>query len=44
VIAAVNNEKIARTRDLDRIAKEQSRRWAITLVRGGQTITVQLGG
>ncbi|MGB9367461.1 MAG: Do family serine endopeptidase [Xanthobacteraceae bacterium] len=44
VIAAVNNEKVARTRDLDRIAKEQSRRWAITVVRGGQTITLQLGG
>ena len=44
VIAAVNNEKVTRTRDLDRLAKEQNRRWAITLVRGGQTITVQLGG
>ena len=44
VIAAVNNEKVTRTRDLDRVAREQSRRWAITLVRGGQTITVQLGG
>src|SRR5213075_2426602 len=44
VIAAVNNEKIARTRDLDRVAKETNRRWAITMVRSGQTITVQLGG
>jgi Do/DeqQ family serine protease len=44
VIAAVNNEKIARTRDLDRVAKESSRRWTIRLVRGGQTISVQLGG
>jgi Do/DeqQ family serine protease len=44
VIAAVNNEKIARTRDLDRVAKDQNRRWAITLVRGGQTLTVQFGG
>jgi Do/DeqQ family serine protease len=44
VIAAVNNEKISRTRDLDRIARESTRRWAITLVRGGQTLTVQLGG
>ncbi len=44
VIAAVNNEKIARTRDLDRVAKESNRRWAITVVRGGQTITLQLGG
>jgi Do/DeqQ family serine protease len=44
VIAAVNNEKVARTRDLDRIAKDSSRRWAITVVRGGQTINLQLGG
>jgi S1-C subfamily serine protease len=44
VIAAVNNEKIARTRDLERIAKESTRRWAITLVRGGQTVTVQFSG
>jgi len=44
VIAAVNNEKVTRTRDLDRLARESNRRWAITLVRGGQTITVQLGG
>ncbi|MGZ8325185.1 MAG: DegQ family serine endoprotease [Rhodoplanes sp.] len=44
VIATVNNEKVARTRDLDRIAKDSSRRWAITLVRGGQTISVQFGG
>ena len=44
VIAAVNNEKVARTRDLDRIAKDSSRRWSITVVRGGQTINLQLGG
>jgi len=44
IIAAVNNEKIAKTRDLDRIAKDATRRWVITIVRGGQTISVQLGG
>ena len=44
VIAQVNDEKIARTRDLERIAKESTRRWAITLVRGGQTVTVQFSG
>jgi len=44
VIAAVNDEKIARTRDLDRLAKDATRRWAITIVRGGQSITVNLGG
>ena len=44
VIATVNSEKVARTRDLDRIAKDSSRRWTITVVRGGQTINLQLGG
>ena len=28
----------------ERIAKESTRRWAITLVRGGQTVTVQFSG
>ena len=44
VIATVNNEKIERTRDLDRIVKDTTRRWAITIVRGGQTISVTFGG
>ena len=44
VISSVNDEKIARTRDLERIAKDSTRRWAITVVRGGQSITVNLGG
>jgi Do/DeqQ family serine protease len=44
IIAAVNNEKIERTRDLERAAKESVRRWAITIVRGGQQISVTFGG
>ena len=44
IIAAVNNEKIERTRDLERAAKEQARRWTITIVRGGQQISVTFGG
>jgi S1-C subfamily serine protease len=44
IIASVNNEKITRTRDLDRLAKDTTRRWAITVLRGGQTLTLQLGG
>jgi Do/DeqQ family serine protease len=44
VILQVNNEKIERTRDLDRVAKQQSRGWRITVVRGGQQISVQFGG
>jgi Do/DeqQ family serine protease len=44
VIAEVNGEKIARTRDLDRLAKERQRLWRITIVRGGQSISVTFGG
>jgi S1-C subfamily serine protease len=44
VIAEVNGEKIARTRDLDRAAKERQRLWRITIVRGGQQISVTFGG
>ena len=44
IIAAVNNEKILLTRDLERAAKEAARRWAITIVRGGQSISVTFGG
>jgi S1-C subfamily serine protease len=44
IVAAVNNEKIERTRDLERAAKESVRRWAITIVRGGQQISVTFGG
>jgi len=44
VIAQVNDEKIARTRDLDRVSKERQRAWRITIVRGGQAISVTFGG
>jgi len=44
VIASVNNEKIARTRDLDRIVKDATRRWTITIMRGGQTLSMTFGG
>ena len=44
VIAQVNDEKVARTRDLDRIAKERQRTWRITIVRGGKPISVTFGG
>jgi len=44
VIASVNNEKIARTGDLDRIATAGTRRWSITVMRGGQTLSMTLGG
>jgi S1-C subfamily serine protease len=44
VIASVNDEKIVRTRDLDRAARDSSRRWSITVIRGGQQISVRFAG
>jgi len=40
----VNNQKIARTSDLEKATREQVRIWRITLMRGGQQINVTLGG
>jgi Do/DeqQ family serine protease len=44
IILAVNNQKIARTSDLEKATREALRLWRITLVRGGQQINVTLGG
>jgi Do/DeqQ family serine protease len=44
IILAVNNQKIARTSDLEKATREPARIWRITLVRGGQQINVTLGG
>ena len=44
IILAVNNQKIARTSDLEKATREAVRLWRITLVRGGQQINVTLGG
>ena len=44
IILEVNNQKIARTSDLDKASKSSTRIWRITVVRGGQQINVTLGG
>src|SRR4029078_2312973 len=44
IILAVNDQKIAKTSDLDKAAKASARLWRITVVRGGQQINVTLGG
>jgi Do/DeqQ family serine protease len=44
IILAVNNQKIAKTSDLEKAAREAARLWRITIVRGGQQINVTLGG
>jgi Do/DeqQ family serine protease len=44
VIVQVNNQKIAKTADLQRVTGEASRLWRITVLRGGQQLSVVLGG
>lgn len=44
IILSVNGQKIARTADLEKITREPSRLWRITVVRGGQQLSVVLGG
>src|ERR1700736_6106711 len=44
IILAVNNQKIAKTSDLEKATRETARLWRITVVRGGQQINVTLGG
>jgi Do/DeqQ family serine protease len=44
VVVAVNNQKIARTRDLERIAQAGGRVWRVTIMRGGQQISAVFGG
>ena len=44
LVLAVNNTKIARTRDLERVAGQRNRLWRITIRRGGQETTIELWG
>lgn len=44
IIREVNGQNIARTKDLVQVTRESSRLWRITLMRGGQQISVVLGG
>jgi S1-C subfamily serine protease len=44
IILAVNNQKIAKTSDLEKATRDSARLWRITLMRGGQQINVALGG
>jgi Do/DeqQ family serine protease len=44
IILTVNNQKISKTADLEKVAGTSSRLWRITVVRGGQQINVTLGG
>ena len=44
VILAVNDSKIATTRDLEKASAGRSYYWRVTLSRGGQQVTTMLGG
>jgi S1-C subfamily serine protease len=44
LVMSVNNSKIAKTADLQRATGQQSRRWSITIIRGGQQMSVELRG
>ena len=44
LVLSVNNAKIAKTRDLERAASQQNRVWRITIIRGGQQMSVELRG
>ncbi len=44
IVVSVNDHKIARSAELDRIANAGGRRWQVTIVRGGQQISVMFSG
>ena len=44
LIVSVNGEQIASTQDLERVTKNPRRLWRITIQRGGQQVSVVLGG
>jgi S1-C subfamily serine protease len=44
VIEAVNGERIAKTRDLERVSKTPGASWRIDIIRGGQKISAVFNG
>jgi Do/DeqQ family serine protease len=44
VLVTVNNEKMTRTSDLDKLSRQQTRLWRIVIRRGGQQMSVELRG
>ena len=44
VVLSVNNAKVSRTRDLEKIAEAGARVWRVVIQRGGQQISAVFGG
>ena len=44
IVLSVNNQKIAKTRDLERASSQQGRGWRVTIMRGGQQLSMAVQG
>ena len=44
IVVSVNNQKIERSTDLDRVTRAGGRQWRVTINRGGQQISVMFSG
>jgi S1-C subfamily serine protease len=44
IVISVNNQKIERSADLDRVTRAGARQWRVTISRGGQQISVMFSG
>jgi Do/DeqQ family serine protease len=44
IVMSVNDQAIGKTADLDRLTKQPSRRWSVTIRRGSQQMSLVLGG
>ena len=44
IVVSVNNQKIERSADLDRVTRAGGRQWRVTISRGGQQISVMFSG
>jgi Do/DeqQ family serine protease len=44
IVISVNNNEIAQTRDLERVTRDASRAWRITIQRGGRQMSVTFSG
>jgi S1-C subfamily serine protease len=44
IVISVNNQKIERSADLDRVTRAGARQWRVTINRGGQQISVMFSG
>jgi hypothetical protein len=40
----VNSQKIVKSADLERVTNANSRQWRVTILRGGQQISVTFSG